>query len=117
MENYNEDNLKIGGLAIIINTYHPENRHLIGRTVTIEDIVEVNEAANIMWFRQNFNHDQFDQHSRKRRAIISGVSTHQVFIDDHSIIATENLMPIGDDDLVNELFSKEENPYFVAECA
>lgn len=119
MQNYNKDNLKVGGLAIIISTTQPQNKHLIGHTVTVEEIVEVGEMVNSKWLRPEMVESMnWDYELDTARAVVSGISaTNSLYIENHAQFDIRHLMPIGDDDLVEELFANEENPYVLVETA
>lgn len=107
---------KVGGLAIIINTNQLCNKHLIGRTVTVEQILEPGDTH--LFLKEHYGND-YKSTASNTMIIASGVYTsndnglNSPYLDNYSPWGPENLMPIGDDDEWQKLFENEENPYLV----
>ncbi|ANA49226.1 hypothetical protein PMW_101 [Pseudomonas phage phiPMW] len=103
---------KVGGLAIIINTAQLCNKHLIGSTVTVEQIVEDGDT-----FQFTLKDNIVNRWGP--RIMVSGVTVGfdsgnaSPFIEGYSAWGPEYLMPIGDDDEWQKLFEHEDNPYLV----
>jgi hypothetical protein len=105
--------LEIGQLAMVINTRHAENRHLIGTTVTVEGFMETGEILPA----------QFCVPGRRsswkavgRMVIATGVdSSNTVVIKNHSVFEENHLMPLPplDDDVIIE---STEKPKETATC-
>ena len=107
---------KVGGLAIIINANQNCNKHLIGHTVTVEQIVEPRDVHQFL--KEHYGPD-YKSTAPGTLIIVSGVQTgndnglNSPYRENYSPWGPENLMPIGDDDEWQKLFEHEGNPYLV----
>lgn len=122
MQKYNNE-LRVGGLAMIIGTKQVCNRHLIGRTVTVEAIVSEKAPYPTETIRPEYlNAEVFAEWVNENGETIyitSGVQTstddgrQTLWKDGLGGFAGKYLMPIGDDDELLGMFRKEDNPYMV----
>jgi len=102
-EPFNQE-LKVGDPAMIIGCRNPENSHVIGKMVVIEALVEAGKCLPPEFTALGFVAGHI---STERMAIVSGIHTHYLLIENHANIAAKYLMPLPplDDDAI--IFANE----------
>lgn len=111
MQGFNPE-LKIGMQAMIIGVRNPDNAWAIGKLVVIEAFVEVGECLPPEFTAQGF---ASTHKNPEKMAIVSGVHTHYLVIENHANINIKYLMPLPplDDDVIIEATQK---PKELAKC-
>lgn len=96
MQGFNPE-LKIGMQAMIINVTQPQNAHLIGTMVTIEDLRGVGESVQ-QWYEDIYTVLPL----KVDMAIVTGIGTGKHHKEGYSTIQQRHLMPLPplDDDVI-----------------
>jgi hypothetical protein len=101
MQSFNPE-LKIGQLAMIINTTQQKNVHLLGSIVTIEAFIEPGTIIP-----EQYTTREAKSSTTYKRAVVSGIHTEPVLIANHASLNIKHLMPLPplDDDAI--IFANE----------
>lgn len=96
------NDLQIGQPAIIIGCYNPSNSWIIGRVVTVVELISAGEKLSDEYFNGG---NPFDITAPVNLAMVTGVNTELCIIDNHALIQQKYLMPIPplDDDVLDEV--------------
>lgn len=94
MQSFNPE-LKVGDLAMIINTTQQKNAHLLGAVVMIEAFIAPGTIIP-----EQYTTREAKSSTEYKRAVVSGVHTEALLIANHATLNIKHLMPLPplDDD-------------------
>lgn len=104
MQSFNPE-LKVGMPAMVIGCAKPENRHVIGKMVTVEALFKQGDKVPAEFLSI---HAGPTQAFLSDVAIVSGIHVNRALIENHAVINVKYLMPLPplDDDVIIEATEK-----------